>query len=478
MSRAEYVIIEDRSGTSGYRPRGAAAQLWKCRAPEVIIAGPAETGKTYACLMRLHAYLWKHPRTQGAMLRKEYAALVASALQTYRKKIIREDDQENPCPCIPYGGEKPEWFDYPNGSRLWIGGLDRPGKVLSTDRDIIYVNQAEELELNDWGTVSSRVTGRAGNGPYAQLLGDANPGPPQHWIRQREAAGQLLLLESKHEDNPLLYNDDGTLTEQGKLTLSRLDSLPGILYDRLRLGQWVSAEGAVYRYSDRIHTVGPEIIRPEWTRFRSVDFGFTNPFVCLWLALDGDGRLYLYREIYRTGRTVRAHAEQIKRLTPPAERIVITVADHDREDIATLHENGIGTVPADKGEIQTGIQQVQTRLQVAGDNRPRLFIVRGCLVERDDELASKGHPTCTREEFDRYLYPKGQDGKPVKENPIDAFNHGLDALRYAVRWADVREKVGAGKYSGGGQPAATSFRRPPGPAAGQSGKMPSFRDLR
>jgi predicted transcriptional regulator len=41
-----------------------------------------------------------------------------------------------------------------------------------------------------------------------------------------------------------------------------------------------------------------------------VDFGYTNPFVMQWWAEDPDGRLYLYREIYRTRRLVEDHAKR------------------------------------------------------------------------------------------------------------------------------------------------------------------------
>jgi phage terminase large subunit len=39
---------------------------------------------------------------------------------------------------------------------------------------------------------------------------------------------------------------------------------------------------------------------------------------------------------------------------------------------------------------------------------------------------------CTEEEFDSYVWPKGVDGKPVKEEPVKEHDHGLDALRYLV----------------------------------------------
>ena len=118
----------------GFAPRGAAADLWRSKASEVIIAGPAETGKTWGCCQKLDALLWKYPGAQAVMVRKALQSLYGTVMQTYLKVVGDES------PVRPFGGCKPEWFDYPNGSRLYLGGMDKPGKVLSAERDFIYIN--------------------------------------------------------------------------------------------------------------------------------------------------------------------------------------------------------------------------------------------------------------------------------------------------------------------------------------------------
>jgi hypothetical protein len=463
VSGIVYQIEQHPAGSGkGYEPRGAALQLMDCRAPEVILAGPAETGKTRACLQKLDGLLLTYPRSQAVMIRKEYKTLIPTAYQTLRLKVHGEQSG-----VTPYGGEKPEWLDYPNGSRLWLAGLDNPGKALSSDRDFVYVNQAEELTLEDWGVLCSRATGRAGNSPYPQVMGDCNPGPPWHWVKGREREGRLVVLESRHEDNPTLF-DKGRWTALGVQTLATLDALPGVLRDRLRYGRWVAAEGTVYRFDARLHVV--DAAPPFARRVRSIDFGYTNPFVCQWWGVDGDGRLYLYRELYHTGRTVAEHAAQVNALSA-GEVIEVTVADHDAEDRATLLRAGIGTVPADKA-VSPGVQAVEARLAAAGDGRPRLFVVRGCLVERDESLAAARRPVCTEDEFSAYSWPKDASGKPVKEAPVKVNDHGMDAMRYAVRYVDgspgfTRAAVGTGGGRVNAMPAGVFGRR-----GGGAGRMP------
>jgi hypothetical protein len=125
---------------------------------------------------------------------------------------------------------------------VYIAGLDVSGSVLSGEFDFVYVNQAEELDVTDWETLTTRTTGRGSVAPYTMLFGDCNPGDEEHWILSRSQAGNLKLLRSYHKDNPSLYqNDDWTV--QGRRTIQTLQSLTGSRYAKLFLGEWVRDDG-------------------------------------------------------------------------------------------------------------------------------------------------------------------------------------------------------------------------------------------
>ena len=229
--------------------------------------------------------------------------------------------------------------------------------------------------------------------PYAQVMGDCNPGGRTHWILEREKVDSLRRFNTRHQDNPVLFNQKtGEITEQGKRSLHVLNQLTGLRRARLLEGKWVSAEGQIYTsYNPDVHLINRFDIPADWRRIRVIDFGYTNPFVCGWWAIDGDGRLYLYRQIYMTGRTVSRHAKQIKELSE-GERIDSTICDHDAEDRATLLQEGIPNIPAQK-DVGVGIQKVEDRLKVQDDGRPRIFILRDSLVETDETLVEKHLPT-------------------------------------------------------------------------------------
>lgn len=433
-----YVVVqtppESRVGRAYF---GGAREFWRYQGHECILEGPYETGKTIAALDKLHNLLCKYGGARALMTRKTYKSLVQSAVVTFEQKVLPVPPDHPDSGVRSFGKSKPEFYDYPNGSRLVVAGLDNADKVLSSEYDYIYFNQAEEGTLDDWEKLLGRATGRAENVPYPQVFGDCNPDVPTHWIKNRKT---LKLFRQLHLHNPTLYDQaTGELTERGMKTMAILNSLTGLRYKRGVLGLWVGAEGLVYEgFDPAVHVIPRFDIPPLWTRYCAVDFGYTNPFAYGWFAVDPDGRVYLYREIYMTRRTVKVHSEQIKRLTGD-ERIFQTIADHDAEDRATLHENGIITVAARK-DITTGIQLVEERLKVQPDGKPRFFILEDSLVEADTalyrEYPGDTQPVNTEQEFSSYAWPDGRDGKPNKEVPIDMYNHGLDRVRYLFKHLD------------------------------------------
>jgi hypothetical protein len=423
--------------------RGAASELQSLAGAqfEVMIKGPAETGKTFACCWLVDTILRRYPMAQGALGRKIRATVVGTVLQTYLKIAQRKGNIEI------YGGKDPQWIDYSNGSRLWIFGLDKPGNALSSERDIIYVNQAEEASANDWEILGTRATGRAGNMPYSMLLGDLNPSGANHWHLSRKS---IYLLKSYHKDNPTLFNEDGSITPQGERSLSILSNLSEPRRSRYFLGLDINAEGQVYiEYDPTKHLIERFTIPTAWPRIRVIDFGFTNPFVCAWYAIDPASRkLYRYREIYKTQTLVEDHAKQIGECegwiyTPhddtytwlrplkQRENIIATICDWDAEDRATLERHVVKDTIAATKYIKLGIEAVQQRLK-----RVTVQFLKDSLVEVDSSLANAHLPIDTVSEFDGYVYPQAKDGKPNKEEPIDLNNHGLDALRYAIAFVD------------------------------------------
>lgn len=410
------------------------------------------TGKTRACLEKIFFMLMKYPGSRGLIVRKTREAMTTSVLVTLEEKVIPAGS-----PILEGPQRKLRTsYVFPNGSELDVGGMDKSSKVMSTEYDVIGVFEATELTEEDYENLTSRLRNYVI--PYQQIIADCNPGPPSHWLNRRanDPKKGIVRLKSYHRDNPVFFDMKlGDFNEQGKAYLKKLSNLTGVRRLRLLEGLWRAAEGAVYGdWRNDLHMVDELPAGWEqWRKVRSIDFGFNNPFVCLWGAVDPDGDIYIYRQMYMTQRTVNQHAKGVwnedgdKRILlhegiihySEGEEIEATVADHDREDRATLEEAGINTLPAYK-EIEVGIEAVKERLrpQLRGSGKilPRIFILRGCLAETDTTLEADNKIYSTEQEFDAYVYEKAKEGKAAKEVPVDKDNHGLDALRYLVAYVD------------------------------------------
>ena len=399
---ATYQIVEATpDSTVGVVLRGALRDFWRCHDHELMLVGPAETGKTFGGLHKLDALMWKYSGSQAVIVRKFAVTMAGTVCQTFEKVA-------NMQAIRPLGGTRPERYIYPNGSQIWIGGMDSPAKVLGGERDFIYCNQTEEFTIDDWETLVTRVTGRAAHSPYSQIMGDCNPAGSKHWIRTRKSLTRLI---SRHTDNPTLYDDAGNLTVRGKVTMRVLDNLSGVRRKRLLEGEWASAEGAVYdAFSSQTH-VRPRDPQEMRTWVLAMDEGYTHPAVILLIGIDGDGRQHVAREFYERGKlqkdVVSVAATWCHEMS--VETVAVDAAAAGL--IADLVDLGLPAIGS-KGRVLDGITLVQALLKVQDDGKPRFTVDPGCI-----NLIN---------EFESYVW------KPEKDEPVKEFDHALDALRYEV----------------------------------------------
>jgi PBSX family phage terminase large subunit len=426
-----------------YQPHGAAKTFFEARDQELMLAGPADTGKSMAVLTKLHACMTKYPGARALIVRKTRHSLTDSALVTFEERVLPPGSR------LKLGPKRDQRhsYRYPNGSEIVLGGLataDEVDRTYSQEYDLVYVQEAREILESEWEALRARC--RWGRMPYWQIVGDTNPDAPRHWIKLRSNRGQLRLLESRHADNP-------TFTPERQAIL---EGLTGVRRKRLLDGLWVASEGIIYDGWDAsVHVCDWFSVPGDWPRYLAIDFGYTNPFVCQWWAQDPDGRLLRYRELYQTQALVEDLAHTIREHSV-GERIRAIVCDHDAEDRATLERHltcrcdgrlelpvTCGTTPAKK-DVSPGLQAVAQRLKAAGDGRPRLRLVRDGLIARDPHLDERKLPCSTEEEIEGYVWdtavPKlNPDGSARKEEPLKLNDHGCDAMRYMVAYFDLRD---------------------------------------
>jgi phage terminase large subunit len=395
---------------------GGNRSFYHCHDAEAVLHGPSDTGKTMAALAKVHCLAWKHKDASIVILRKRLTDTFSTVIRTFTEKVAHRELETGA--VTAYGGEKPEWFDYPTGSRVWVSGLDKAGKILGAEHDLILVSQLEEWSLPDWEVLTTRVTGRAGHVPHPQVIGDCNPGAPTHWIKSRAREGRLTLFESTHRDNPEIFDPaTGELTEGGATRLARLRNLTGSRYQRLFLGLWAAPEGAIYDvFEETKHKVKAFSPPALWPRVVGIDP--VGVYVAaIWLAYDPAAKvLNAYREYYgEFGATTPGHVDNIRRLSS-GETIFAWVGGgpSERQARTDFAGAGIPLLPPPAIGVWAQIDRVYQLLKdfklVIHDSCPQLL----------SEIGS----------YRRKL----KDGVPTEEIEAKETYHGLDCVRGAVSW--------------------------------------------
>ncbi|HWQ57664.1 MAG TPA: hypothetical protein VN540_01500, partial [Clostridia bacterium] len=267
---------------------------------------------------------------------------------------------------------------------------------------------------------------------HPRMYYTCNPGNVGHgwakrlFIDRRYENGErpedYLFIPARVWDNKVLLAADPDYVRA-------LESLPEDLRRAYLDGDWDVHAGQYFReFSRPRHVVSPFDIPAWWKRFRSMDWGYNDPCCVLWHAVDGDGRVYTYRELY--ARCLRADEVAWRVVALSAgERIAYTVASPDMwqkrgarlvseggfegESIAELFaKSGVPLTPADNARV-AGWQRVRSYLAPAPDGAPLLKVFSDCAA------LIRTLPLLVYSQHDR-------------EDAADGEDHAPEALRYAL----------------------------------------------
>lgn len=186
-------------------------------------------------------------------------------------------------------------------------------------------------------------------------------------------------------------------------------------------GEFIAFEGLIYPEFNRGLHVTTRLPERFKTVIAGVDWGFTNPGVILVLGVDSDGRMWLLHEEYRRKLLIDEWANVAKQLKE-VYRIENFYCDPSEPDyIAKFNEKGCSAEGADN-TVTTGIQAVRARLIARTDGLPRLMIAESAVH--------------TATEFEQYQWMEHRHG--LREQPVKANDHTMDALRYPILMFDEK----------------------------------------
>jgi phage terminase large subunit len=202
------------------------------------------------------------------------------------------------------------------------------------------------------------------------------------------------------------------------------------------LGEWVFYGGVVYNtFNPNLHVIEPFDIPSGWPRYRCIDFGHRDPFVCLWFAVGPHQELYFYREYYtREGRSMREHADYIKKYSMQ-ENIKLTVGDPQaKQSIDDLCYEGIPVAPANNDRA-AGRMRVLEYLQPTEDGPPPWPI-----RELPARYSKSKWPRVyffntmkeTLREFKYYRWKEVEKIREGEKEKTEGEDHSMDAKRYGI----------------------------------------------
>lgn len=385
-------------------------------------------GKTVAGCVKAMNLSLSYPGNFGLIGRLTYPELKATTRRTFFELFGCNEETISSHPLVERFSRAENHLRFKNGSEIIFRPLESPSDLLSLNLGWFYVDQAEEISEEVFMTLQARL--RLDRVP--QRTGFITGNPEGHnWIWRRFVKSRdpdYHMVEATSLENPYLPPD---------YVPTLLKSYPETWIRRYVYGSWDVFEGQIYGdFDPKAHVVNPFSIPAGWPRYRSIDHGRTNPTCCLWLALDQDGNVFVYREYYVVGKIVSEHARAIRELSA-GESYIYTVIDPScAAQQAVKHgsiideymEHGIDVVPA-RNDLRAGINRVAEYLRVDPDRihplterrgSPRLFIFNTC-----ENLIR---------EFPRYRWRRlrtaEQGARNLPEEPLGVDDHALDALRY------------------------------------------------
>jgi phage terminase large subunit-like protein len=250
-------------------------------------------------------------------------------------------------------------------------------------------------------------------------------------------------LEERYTNSPEGWQwfnidlNDNRVSRGGHLDDRAVDRLIDQFSDETRearvSGKFVGFEGAIFPSFNRsIHVAdfGPEDMDPDWKRLRGIDFGYRNPFCCLWAAQDREGCWWIYDEHYEAGSSIERHAEIIEAKSA-GQNILRTWADPGGDTMPTgtrdylvsgrrgLRDRGIDVLNARK-TMWESVDCVRRALKVRGDGRPGIYISGRHCPNLIRELPTYRYETTTSKRMD-------PADRPVRKN-----DHAISALRYIL----------------------------------------------
>ena len=365
--------------------------------------GGARSGKTYAEL-QLASILAREDKmpTITSVVSENLPHLKRGAIRDFRSALCEagmwDENRWNKTECI---------YTFNSGSIIEFFGADVPAKLQGPARDRLIINEANRVEWEAARQLMVRTSGL--------VIYDYNPSAPFWGTDEIPKRDRYKLVHTTYKDNDFLPDEVRREIEANKGT--------GNWWRVYGLGLIGQVEGQVFDFKVVDDMPDPLGYIETW----GLDFGFSNDPTTIIRCLVHTGRREIYADqlCWTTGMTNPDIADALKGfgIQAPGAGPTVWADCAEPKSIEEVKRYGLNIKPCDK--------RVAVREQIQALQPWTIYVTR-----RSVDLINEGR---------KYLFKQRSDGTYTNE-PIDFFNHGIDALRYAC-YTGVALAAGRGTYN-------------------------------
>ena len=363
----------------------------------VIEQGGTRSGKTYNILLYIiFHYCQVNKGKTITICRKTFPALRASVMRDFLDILKQHDKYDE-----ELHNKSNSEYEL-SGNLVEFISLDQPQKVRGRKRNLLFINEANDLSFEDWQQLVFRTEDK--------IILDYNPSDEYHWIydkvKDRDDADFYITT----------YLDNPFLEPSIKAEIERLKDTDEQYWQIYGLGQKGISKATIFNFTETN-------VIPEDAEFVSygADAGYTNDPTTLVSVYKKDYNLYVKEHLYQTQMTTVDIHNKWKQIGITREPIYFDSAEPRL--IEELRRMGWNVRPSIKGadSVNAGIDLLK---------RFKIYI------HKDSHNAIQ--------EFRNYKWQEDKSGK-LMNKPVDKNNHLIDATRYATY--SVLSKPNFGRYA-------------------------------
>jgi len=363
----------------------------------VVEQGGTRSGKTFNILLYIiFHYCQINTGKTITICRKTFPAVRSSVMRDFIE-ILK---QHNKYDEANHNKSNSEYTL--NNNLIEFISVDQPQKIRGRKREFLFINEANELDYEDWQQLIFRTT--------EKVVLDYNPSDEYHWIYDK------VLNREDVEFYKTTYLDNPFLNENIIEEIERLKETDEQYWQIYGLGEKGISKATIFNYIEV-----PHIPHDAELVSYGADAGYTNDPSTLVSVYKKDHNIYIKEHLYRTMMTTRDISDVLKQEVTNRSPIYFDAAEPRLID--ELRRMGHNIQPSLKGKdsINAGIDLLKRfKIHITTDSINAI------------------------QEFRNYKWLEDRSGK-LTNKPIPKNDHIIDAVRYATY--SIMSRPNFGKYA-------------------------------